>query len=150
MTGNCQYASVLDISEVVQALPEISNPLYSINIEIDVCLLDPDTIESGCTKKLKSSIGITSIPDTHYVEFVGITTNLGIFTKEGVLKNDSFGYFYVYVHNSSRIAHNIHRGMELGNLRVKKYINFTDHDWVDEIYIPGGCRHRCTEECVHS
>ena len=101
-------------------------------------------------KKPSSNIGITSIPDTYYVEFARITTNLGIFTKDGVLKNDSFGYFYVYVHNSSLIAHNLHRGMKLGNLRVKKYINFTDHDWVDEIYMPGGCRHRCTEECVHS
>ena len=50
MTGNGQYASVLDISEVVQALPDISNPLYSINIEIDVCLLDHDTLNPGARK----------------------------------------------------------------------------------------------------
>ena len=143
----CQH---INITDIVQSLPDIHQPLYSINIEIDVCLLDEDSIESGCTKKIKSNIGITSIPDTHYVEFIGINTNVGIFTKEGVLKNNSFGYFYVYVHNSSLLTHRLYKGMKLGHLRVKKYVNFTDHDWVDEIYMHGGNRHLCTESCAGS
>ena len=68
------------------SLPDIYQPPYSIDIEIDVCLLDEDTIESGGTTKLRSIIGITSIPETHYVEFIGIHSNLGIFIKEGELK----------------------------------------------------------------
>ena len=145
--ANRQY---VNIAEIVHSLPDIYQPLYSINIEIDVCLLDEDTIESGSTKKLRSNIGITSIPETHYVEFIGIQTNLGIFTKEGVLKNDSFGYFYVYVHNTSVSTHRLYKDMKLGHLRVKKYMNFTDHFWVDEIYMHGEHRHLCTSSCSYS
>ena len=83
------------------SLPSLSNPSASTNIEIDVCLAHQDVIESGVTKKVKSAVGIYNIPESHYVNFRGIQTNIGLFTKESVLKSDSFGYLYVYVHNAS-------------------------------------------------
>ena len=53
-------------------------------VQINVCILQDDGIESGCTKKMISNVGNMSTPDTHYLEFIGINTNLRIFTKEGV------------------------------------------------------------------
>ena len=46
--------------------------VYNTGLEIDVCLLEEVTIESGGTRKLRTNIGICNIPDTHYVNFSGI------------------------------------------------------------------------------
>ena len=54
-----------------------------------------------------------------------------VWTREGVIKSQSFGYFYVYVHNSALEARTLPPGMKLGHLRIRPYLNFTDHDVVD-------------------
>ena len=79
----CEY---IDVGQIVHFLPDLSNPSASAKIEIDVCLAQEDVIKSGVTKKVRSSVGIYNIPESHYAEFKGVHTNLCIFTKESVLK----------------------------------------------------------------
>ena len=142
----CEY---IDVGQIVHFLPDLSNPSASTKIEIDVCLAQEDVIKSGVTKKVRSSVGIYNIPESHYVEFKGVHTNLGIFTKESVLKNDTFGYLYVYVHNASIEKHTLPFQMKLGYLSIKPYADFTATDWVDEIYMHGGSKHVCSTSCNH-
>ena len=88
----------IDVGDIVHNLPESvnGNPFYTPRLEIDVCLLEGLTIESGGTRKLRTNIGICNIPDTHNVNFTGIKNSACIFTKDGVLKSSSYGYLYVY------------------------------------------------------
>ena len=62
----------VEISDVVSSLPQITNPIYSAKIEIDTFLMIEVSIESEATNKVRKNIGISNIPSTHYVEFVGI------------------------------------------------------------------------------
>ena len=130
----------IDVSDIVHNLPESvnGNPFYTPRLEIDVCLLEGLTIESGGTRKRRTNIGICNIPDTHNVNFTGIKNSACILTKDGVLKSSSYGYLYVYTHNSSIDSRTLHRGMKMGSLSIKPYMNFTEHDVTDEIYIHGG------------
>ena len=117
----------IDVGDIVQNLPETMsvNPIYNTRLEIDVCLLEEVTIESGGTRKLRTNIGICNIPDTHYVNFSGIKNSASVFTKEGVLKNISYGHLYVYTHNSSTESRTLPEGMKMGCLSIKPYLNFT-------------------------
>ena len=137
----------IDVGLIVQALPLQSSTNTYPNIEFDVCLLNESIIQSGVTQKVKTTVAVYNIPDTHYIEFKGIKTNIGIFTKEGVLRNDSFGYLYVYVHNTSLEIRKLPSQMQLGTLLIKPFLDYTAIDWVDEIFMHGGHSHRCTFSC---
>ena len=91
----------IDVSDLMLRFPSSKNPICSFKLEIDACLMEECLIECGGTKKLRTNVGICNIPENYYVEFVGLKTSAGVWTKEGILKNDSFGYLFVYVHNSS-------------------------------------------------
>ena len=121
----------INVGHIVQSLPESDESwknscFHHATIELDVCLAEEVTIESGGTTKVKSCAAVYNIPDTHYVDFRGIRTNIGIFTREGVLKNNSFGFLHVYVHNSSLESHTLPSRMRLGSLKITRYIDFTD------------------------
>ena len=53
----------IDVCDIVHNLPESvnGNPFYTPRLEIDVCLLEGLTIESGGTRKLRTNIGICNI-----------------------------------------------------------------------------------------
>ena len=140
----------IDVGGIVGSLPKQNNPMYSSSIEIDVCLLNEDTIESGGTKKLRTNVGICNIPETYYAEFVGVKTSAGVWTKEGVLRNESYGYLFVYIHNNALESRFLPAGMKLGHISIKPFLHFTEHDYVDEIYMHNGGRHLCTTKvCAH-
>ena len=131
----------------MQALPLSSSTNTYPNIAFDVCLLNESIIQSGVTLKVKTTVAVYNISDTHYIEFKGIKTNIGIFTQEGVLRNDSFRYLYVYVHNTSLETRKLPSQMQLGSVFIKPFLDYTTIDWVDEIFMLGGHRHQCTFSC---
>ena len=77
----------IDVGDIVQNLPETMsvNPIYNTRLEIDVCLLEEVTIESGGTRKLRTNIGICNIPDTHYVNYYSNIFRVDGFTLVGNL-----------------------------------------------------------------
>ena len=116
----CQY---IDVEQIINALPNPASTLCShdVNIEFEICLENEEIIESGVTKKMRTCAAVFNIPDTHYIVFKGIKTNIGVFTKEGVIKNNSFGYVYAYVHNYATQSHILPIGMKMGVLSIKPY-----------------------------
>ena len=125
----CQY---IDVSTLTSSLPETtehgSNPSNHYNhpeikLEIPICSLDEELIESGITKIVQSCTVLYNLPDSHYLRFKGFSTNIGMFTLGGVLKNDFCGYFHAMVHNSSLQTLKFPPGTYLGSLIVKKYYN---------------------------
>ena len=137
----------LDVNSIVQAFPVGADPIHQPNIEVTACLMCKDSIESGATKKLRANIGVYNIPEGYYVEFVGLKTSASIWTKEGVLKHDSYGYLHVYIHNSALETRILPAGLKLGHLTIKRYLNLTENDFVDEIYMHNGLKHACNDAC---
>ena len=128
----CQY---IDINKLVDALPQkcqctLYEPRYCHHLEIaidfPICLAQEEILDSCMTKKVQSCTVIYNVPLSHYVEYKGISTNIGIFTKDGVLANDTCGYVHVYVYNSSTESRVLPIGMRIGSLSLKKYYNPSD------------------------
>ena len=121
----------IDVSRIIQSLPESDEScnnscFHHATVQFDVCLAEESTVESGGVIKVKTCAAVYNIPDTHYVDFHGIRTNIGVSTKEGALKNNSFRYMYAYVHNSSLGTHILPSRMKLGYLTISRYIDFID------------------------
>ena len=103
----CQY---IDITSLTSHLPKninhLSNPANHYNhpeikIELPICSADEELIEAGRTKRIQSCTVLYNLPDTYYLKFKGVSTNIGMYTLSGVVKNDFFGYFHAVVHISS-------------------------------------------------
>ena len=144
----CQY---IDVTQIVRALPTTSILLNRSNITVEFELRSAyeEIMESGAIRKIKTSTVVYNIPDTHYVEFRGVKTNIGLSTEDGVLKNDIFGYVYVHVENLSLQRHTLPVLMNVGSLSIKQYKDFSGCDTVDEIYTHGGHKHFCSPSCSH-
>ena len=142
----CQY---IDVTQIVHALPITSSLLNRSNIivEFELRSANEEIMESGAIKKIKTSTAVYNIPDTHYVEFRGVKTNIGLSTEDGILKSDTFGYVYVHVENLSLQRHTLPFLMNVGSLSIKQYKDFSGCDLVDEIYTHGGHRHVCSASC---
>lgn len=114
----------LDVGKLVDSIK------YSpeANIQFEVHISKECSIPPGGKVRVKSNFGVYNIPETHYLYFKGIQTNIGISTKEGVFKNDSFGYIYVTIYNSSVEERMIPSEMHLGWVLVKSYSDFTNID----------------------
>ena len=130
----CQY---IDANKIIQGLPQMHNctdynPHYchdpDIIIEFPVYLSQEETLDSCTVTKVKSSSALYNLPFSHYAEFKGISTNMGIFTKSGVLNNSVCGYIHVYVYNSSTESRVLPVGMRLGSLCLKKIYDTLDEN----------------------
>ena len=118
-----------------------------VNMDFDTCLLESDILKPGSTKKLKTNMCIQAIPDSYNLDFDGIRTKSGIWTKEGVVVNENSDFIYVYVHNISSNTQVLQAKHKLGVLKVSPNLIPVEYDFVDEIYLHGGLRHRCTSVC---
>ena len=125
----CQY---VDLTKLVYALPESIedqiNPTNHYNhpeikIELPVCAAYEELIDSGETKSVQSCTILYNCPESHYISFVGMGTNIGLYTLNGVLKQDFSGYFHVTVYYSNLESFKIPIGTYLGSLRIKKFYN---------------------------
>ena len=123
----CQY---IDISKIVNTFPEnIGVSSYSPNhhrhpeilIEFPICGASEEILQSGETKSIQSCTILHNIPESHYLEFKGFATNIGVYSLSGVLKNSFSGYFYVTTHNSSIKCQRIPTGTHLGSLSIKRF-----------------------------
>ena len=103
----CQYSNV---NTIVGALPQkrectLYDQHYCIHLEITIdfliCLAQEERLDSCMTKQVESCTVIYNLPLSYYVEFTGISTNIGIYTKDGVLTNDTRRVVCIYVYNSS-------------------------------------------------
>lgn len=123
----CQY---IDVTKIVNALPE--NIYYSVHssnhyrhpeitIGFPTCVASEEKIESAETKTIQSCTLLHNLPESHYVEFKGIETNIGVHSISGVLKNSFSGFFYVTTHNSSTESQIIPAGTYLGSLFIKRF-----------------------------
>ena len=147
-------SKLINVGDVVDAitLTEKSTCIHdNTKVEFDICLYQDEIVDSGTSKKLRTCIAIYNIPNTHYLEFKGIATSTGIYINSGIFDASFCGYMYVNVFNSSTQTRNLHSQMMLGTLALKRY---TDHDASDvvgvddEIYLHGGYRHICSENCT--
>lgn len=75
------------------------------------------------TRKVQSCTVLYNLPLSHYVEFKGISTNIGIFVRDGVINNDLSGFVHVYVYNSSTESRALRIGMRQESLSLKIYYN---------------------------
>ena len=144
LSTQCKFRSIankmyqyIDANKIIQVLPQIHNcseynPRYchdpDITIEFPVYLFQEETLDSCTVTKVKSSSALFNLPFSHYAEFKGISTNMGIFTKSGVLNNSACGYIHVYVYNSSTESRVLPIGMRLGTLCLKKFYDTLDED----------------------
>ena len=94
-----------------------------INVTFPVCVSGEEVLDSGETKLVQTCtiILFDNIPSSHYMKFEGITTNIGLRTLSGVLKNDFSGYFYARTHNSSTDVLKISSGTYIGLLVLRKF-----------------------------
>ena len=94
-----------------------------INVTFPVCVSGEEVLDSGETKLVQTCtiILVDNIPSSHYMKFEGITTNIGLHTLSGVLKNDFSGYFYARTHNSSTEVFKLPSGTYIGSLVLKKF-----------------------------
>ena len=150
-------SKLINIGDIVQALTFNSSCIHdNIIVEFDICLYHDEVLDSGTSKKLRTCIMVWNVPETHYLEFKGITTNIGVSTKTGVLNVNSCGYVHVDVYNSSTQTRNLPSQMTLGSLSLKRYMDHAesatpdDVDIVDEIYLHGGHRHICSANCTRA
>ena len=114
------YASYINVKQIVECIlcgnqvdTIIEFPIYA-NVELE--------IKQGRYMKIETTSSIYNIPDTHFVSFKPVTTNIGIFTKEFVLYPTSFGKIFVDVYNSSLETRIIPRFMKIGSIAIKKYL----------------------------
>ena len=127
----CQY---IDLKKIIDTLPEeicssssINPPNHlahpDINVSFPICVSGEEVLDSGETKLIQTCtiILFDNILSSHYMKFKGITTNIGLRTLSGVLKNDFSGYFYVKTHNSSTNILKIPSGTYLGSLHLRKF-----------------------------
>ncbi len=128
----CQY---IDVTKIVHTLPEtIDHSIYSSNhfrhpeikIEFPICLSGDEILESCQTKIVQSCTILYNLSESHYLEFKGIATNIGVFSISGVLKNSFSGFFYVSTHNSSLESQKIPAGTYLGSLCIKKFYDASE------------------------
>ena len=70
---------------------------------------------------MKSSTVLYNLPLSHYAEFTGISTNIGIITKSGIMNNNVCGNVHVCLYNSSTESCTLPAGMRLGLLYLKQY-----------------------------
>ena len=114
----------IDVNVIIGSIP-IENQA-DVTIEFPVYSSKEDEVKQASYTKVKSSTAVYNIPDTNYISFNGITTNIGVSTKDGVLHHNSFGFLYIDVHNSSLQVHTIPYGMKLGSISIKRYIDLTN------------------------
>ena len=119
----------IDVSKIVNTLPENNDwSLHSTNyfshpeikIELPICVANDHSLESGQTKIVQPCTILHDTPSSHYLEFKGIETNIGVYTISGVLKNTFTGYFYVITYNSSTQSRFIPSGTRIGSMFIKK------------------------------
>ena len=123
----CQY---IDANKIIQVLPQKDHCTHyevhhchhsDIKIEFPICLAEEERFDSCSIRKVKSSTVLYNVPFSHYAEFTGISTNIGIITKNGILNNNVCGNVHVYVYNSSTDSCILPAGMQLGLLYLKQY-----------------------------
>ena len=123
----CQY---IDANKIIQLLPQKDHCTHyevhhchhsDIKIEFPICLAEEERFDSCSIRKVKSSTVLYNVPFSHYAEFKGISTNIGIITKNGILNNNVCGNVHVYVYNSSIESCILPAGMQLGLLYLKQY-----------------------------
>ena len=123
----CQY---IDANKIIQLLPQKDHCTHyevhhchhsDIKIEFPICLAEEERFDSCSIRKVKSSTVLYNVPFSHYAEFTGISTNIGIITKNGILNNNVCGNVHVYVYNSSTDSCILPAGMQLGLLYLKQY-----------------------------
>ena len=123
----CQY---IDANKIIQLLPQKDHCTHyephhchhsDIKIEFPICLAEEERFDSCSIRKVKSSTVLYNVPFSHYAEFTGISTNIGIITKNGILNNNVCGNVHVYVYNSSTDTCILPAGMQLGLLYLKQY-----------------------------
>ena len=123
----CQY---IDANKIIQLLPQKDHCTHyevhhchhsDIKIEFPICLAEEERFDSCSIRKVKSSTVLYNVPFSHYAEFTGISTNIGIITKNGILNNSVCGNVHVYVYNSSTDTCILPAGMQLGLLYLKQY-----------------------------
>ena len=147
-------SKLINIGDVVEALTLTDNSTCihdNMKVEFDICLYQDEVLDSGTSKKLRTCIAVYNVPNTHYLEFKGIATNTGIYTNSGVFDANFCGYMHVNVSNSSTQTRNLPSQMTLGTLALKRYMDHAESDGVDvvdEIYLHGGYRHICSENCT--
>ena len=86
----CQY---IDLTKIIIGVPEHVelNPNNhcehpDIKLELPICLGEEELIEAGKTKAVQTCSILYNCPESHYVKFKGINTNLGLQSISGVLK----------------------------------------------------------------
>ena len=123
----CQY---IDANKIIQLLPQKDHCIHyethhyhnsDIKIKFPICLAEEERFDSCSIRKVKSSTVLYNVPFSHYAEFTGISTNIGIITKNGILNNNVCGNVHVYVYNSSTDTCILPAGMQLGLLYLKQY-----------------------------
>ena len=123
----CQY---IDANKIIQLLPQKDHCTHyevhhchhsDIKIEFPICLAEEERFDSCSIRKVKSPTVLYNVPFSHYAEFTGISTNIGIITKNGILNNNVCGNVHVYVYNSSTDTCILPAGMQLGLLYLKQY-----------------------------
>ena len=126
----CQY---INVTQLINALPEDTDCIYSSNhyrhpeikIEIPICVARDELLESGQTKIVQSCTILYNLPESHYLEFKGIVTNIGIYSTSGVLKNNFSGFFHVTTYNSSIESQKIPAGTHLGFVNINRFYDNT-------------------------
>ena len=84
-------------------------------------MAEEERFDSCSIRKVKSYTVLYNVPFSHYAEFTGISTNIGIITKSGMLNNNVCGNVHVCVYNSSTESCILPAGMLLGLLYLKRY-----------------------------
>ncbi|HIF02108.1 MAG TPA: hypothetical protein EYQ84_01820 [Nitrospinaceae bacterium] len=121
---------ILDVAKIVESFSCDSQLKYTqIHLGIDVCLADDEVIDVGSTKKVKTCAAVYNIPNTHYIQLEGISTNIGICSIGGVLNPDTFGYIHIYVKNTSLQSHALPKHMQLGSIFVKPFYDGCNIDY---------------------
>ncbi len=120
----------IDANKIIQLLPQKDHCTHyevhhchhsDIKIEFPICLAEEERFDSCSIRNVKSSTILYNVPFSHYAEFTGISTNIGIITKNGILNNNVCGNVHVYVYNSSTDTCILPAGMQLGLLYLKQY-----------------------------
>ena len=128
----CHY---IDVTKIVDALPEnitygVHSPNHyrhpEITIRFPICAASEEQLEPGETKIVQSCTILNNIPESHYVEFQGNVTNIGVYSISGVLNISFSGFFYATTHNSSIQSQIIPAGTHLGSVFIKQFYDTFD------------------------
>ena len=123
----CQYIDltnlIIGIPEHVELNPSNHCEHPDIKVELPICLGEEELVESGKEKAVQTCSILYNCPESHYIKFKGINTNIGLQTISGVLKNNFSGYFFVKIYNSSTEAVKLPSGMYLGSVVIKMFYN---------------------------